>query len=308
MRMLAAAAAVVVSTGAFAADLPTKKAPIAAPIAVSPWDFEVGGQLTSDYIFRGITQSNHSFSVWSHGELRYNINDMFQLYAGVSAESIKLTNVGPGPAVELDGYGGLRVAYGNFGLDVGGIFYGYPNTPTGITGVTTPNPVYSPKTISWFELYAKPSYTVTDWLSVGANFFYTPSYLNTGANGEYISATAKFTLPYGFSVSGEFGRQFLGSTDPIWFLTNFNANNLGFQTGRLPSYNYWNVGASYTWKMVTFDVRYHGTSLSKAAAQQLTGIANAGPNLAFPGQNLSTYARGAIVGTVSFALTSKDLK
>lgn len=308
MRILAAAAALVVSTSAFAADLPTRKEPAPAPVAFSPWDFEVGAQITSDYIFRGLTQSNHSFSVWGHGELRYNINDMFQLYAGVSGESIKLTNVGPSPAMELDGFGGVRLTLGNFGLDVGGIYYGYPNTPTGITGVTTPNPVYSPKTISWFELYAKPTYTVTDWLTVGANFFYTRSYLNTGANGEYISATAKFTLPYGFSLSGELGHQFLGSTDAIWFLTNFNANNLGFTPGKLPSYTYWNVGASYTYKFVTFDVRYHGTSLSKAAAMQLTGIGNAGPNLSFPGQNLSTYARGAIVGTVSFALTGKDLK
>ena len=229
----AAAAALLVTTGAYAADLPTKKEPIVAPVAFSPWDFEVGAQVTTDYLFRGLTQSNHAPSVWAHGEIRYNINDMFQLYAGVAGESIKLSNVVPSPSMELDGYGGLRVTYGNFGLDLGGIYYGYPNTPTGIVGVTTPNPVFSPKPISWFELYAKPSYTVTDWLSIGANFFYTPSYLNTGAHGEYLSATAKVTLPYGFAVSGELGHQWLGTTDFIWFnpAAPFLAANLGFTPG-----------------------------------------------------------------------------
>ncbi|HMN72257.1 MAG TPA: TorF family putative porin [Rhodoblastus sp.] len=309
MKMLAtAAAALALSTSAFAADLPTKKAPVEAPVMVSPWDFEVGASLTTDYIFRGITQSNHAPSVWAHGELRYNINDMFQLYAGVSGESIKLTNVGPSPSMELDGYGGLRVTYGNFGLDLGGIYYGYPNTPQGIVGVTTLNPVFSPKPISWFELYAKPSYNFTDWLSIGANFYYTPSYLNTGASGEYLSATAKVTLPYGFSVSGEIGHQWLGTTDFVWFnpAAPFLAANAGFTPGKLPSYTYWNVGASYTYKFVTLDVRYHGTSLSRAATAQFTGNANNGAN--FAGQNLSTYGRGAIVGTISFALTGKDLK
>ena len=306
----AAAAALLVTTGAYAADLPTKKAPVVAPVAFSPWDFEVGAQVTTDYLFRGITQSNHAPSVWGHGEIRYNFNDMFQLYAGVSGESIKLSNVVPSPSMELDGYGGARLTFGNFGLDVGGIYYGYPNTPTGIQFVTTPNPTFSPKPISWFELYAKPSYNVTDWLSIGANFFYTPSYLNTGAHGEYLSATAKVTLPYGFAVSGELGHQWLGTTDFIWFnpAAPFLAANLGFTPGKLPSYTYWNLGASYTYKFVTLDIRYHGTSLSKAAASQFTGNANAGPNLAFPGQTLSTYGRAAIVGTLSFALTSKDVK
>ena len=306
----AAAAALLVTTGAYAADLPTRKAPEPAPVAFSPWDFEVGAQITTDYLFRGITQSNHAPSVWGHGEIRYNFNDMFQLYAGVSGESIKLSNVAPSPAMELDGYGGARLTFGNFGLDVGGIYYGYPNTPTGIQFVTTPNPTFSPKPISWFELYAKPSYNVTDWLSIGANFFYTPSYLNTGAHGEYLSATAKVTLPYGFAVSGELGHQWLGTTDFIWFnpAAPFLAANLGFTPGKLPSYTYWNLGASYTYKFVTLDIRYHGTSLSKAAASQFTGNANAGPNLAFPGQTLSTYGRAAIVGTLSFALTSKDVK
>ena len=44
---------------ATAADLGKKKAPAPAPVVVSPWDFTVGGGLTTNYIFRGISQSNN---------------------------------------------------------------------------------------------------------------------------------------------------------------------------------------------------------------------------------------------------------
>ncbi|MDE2578183.1 MAG: TorF family putative porin [Hyphomicrobiales bacterium] len=295
MKMIAAALVIGMTGSAFAADLASKKEPAPAPSLPSPWDFEVGAGLTSDYIFRGITQSNHRPSVAAHGELRYNFNENWQAYAGVSGESIKLNPYVAGPAMELDGYGGLRATYGAFGLDAGAIIYGYPNTPV---------PTFAPRTITWFELYAKPTYTVNDWLTVGGNFFYTPSYLNTGAPGEYLSATAKVTLPYNFALSGEIGHQWLGRTGLNW--AGYLASNVGYEPFKLPGYTYWNVGASYTFKFATLDVRYHGTNLSRSSAAQLTGIYNNGVTPF--GQAHSTYGRAAFVATLSFALTSKDLK
>ena len=86
---LIAMAAVAASAGsALAADLPSTKAPVVAPVVVSPWDFDIGAGLTTDYLFRGITQSNHQPSVAAHAELRYNATDAWQFYAGVSGESI----------------------------------------------------------------------------------------------------------------------------------------------------------------------------------------------------------------------------
>ena len=55
---LTALAAVALSTASYAADMKMlTKAPAAAP--PSPWDIAFGGGLASDYIFRGVTQSNH---------------------------------------------------------------------------------------------------------------------------------------------------------------------------------------------------------------------------------------------------------
>jgi uncharacterized protein (TIGR02001 family) len=319
---LLAVAAVAASAGsAFAGDLPATKAAPVVPVAVSPWDFDIGAGVTTNYIFRGITQSNAQPSVAAHGELRYNINDIWQVYAGISGESIKFSpNWFPAgsPAMELDGDAGVRGTFGAFSFDLGGIIYGYPDTPTGVHlayyGGALQYIGLTPRTDTWGEIYIKPSYTVNDLLTVGGNFFYTPSYINTGAPGEYLSGTAKVTLPgalTGFAISGELGYQWLGNVDSVYVNNNNNPtyNYIaggygGYAVGKLPDYLYWNAGVSYTFKWFTLDARYYGTNLSKSAAYQLTGIPNSGA----AGVTQSNYGQQAIVGTISFDLTSKDLK
>ena len=78
------------------------------------------------------------------------------------------------------------------------------------------------KVASFYEIYGKVAYTWTDWV-FGANFYYSPNFLNTGADGEYLSGTIKFTAPekmalgpFGWYVSGEFGHQWLGTSDAFY--------------------------------------------------------------------------------------------
>src|SRR6202044_576414 len=93
-----------------AADLPVKAAK--AP-AFDPWDIAFGGAIMSDYVFRGITQSNHQPSVAAYFEPRYNVNKDVQLYVGTSVESISFANHA---AAEVDVYGGSRPALSAAGL------------------------------------------------------------------------------------------------------------------------------------------------------------------------------------------------
>src|SRR5438552_3336030 len=104
-----AALAVSAAAPAIAADMPAK-APKAAPAAVpSPWDIAFGAAIMNDYIFRGVTQSGHKPSVAAYFEPRYNINANWQLYTGISGESIKFAN---NAAAEIDFYGGVRPTFG----------------------------------------------------------------------------------------------------------------------------------------------------------------------------------------------------
>src|SRR6201995_1411696 len=80
------------ATSAFAADLPTKAPAPAVVAAPSQWDIAFGSALMSDYVFRGVTQSNHKPSVAAYFEPRFNVTKDFQLYVGLAGASIYFLN------------------------------------------------------------------------------------------------------------------------------------------------------------------------------------------------------------------------
>jgi len=124
MKKLVVFATLMAMTGSvFAADLPVKALKTPPPAPFDPWDIAFGGAGVSDYIFRGITQSNHQPSVAAYFEPRYNVNKDLQLYIGTSAESISFANRA---AAEVDVYGGIRPTFGAFALDFGIWGYLYP--------------------------------------------------------------------------------------------------------------------------------------------------------------------------------------
>src|SRR6266700_505678 len=120
---LLATALAMVTGSAFAADMSLKAVKAPPPPAFDPWDVAFGGAVMSDYIFRGVTQSNHQPSVAAYIEPRYNVTKDLQLYAGVSAESISFANRA---AAEVDIYGGIRPTFGAFAFDLGVWGYLYP--------------------------------------------------------------------------------------------------------------------------------------------------------------------------------------
>src|SRR6185437_5672288 len=182
---LLATALAMVSTSAFAADLALKAPP--AP-AFEPWDVAFGGALMNDYIFRGITQSNHQPSVAGYVEPRYNVNKDLQLYIGTSAESISFANRA---AAEVDVYGGIRPTFGPAAFDFGVWGYLYPGgscadnvltggipggnvCPVSTTTIFLADGNVMKKDVSFFEAYAKLNYTINDSWAFGVNEYYSP--------------------------------------------------------------------------------------------------------------------------------------
>ncbi|HET7849757.1 MAG TPA: TorF family putative porin [Pseudolabrys sp.] len=309
------AALAVSAAPAFAADMPVKaeKAPAAAP---SPWDIAFGAAVMNDYVFRGVTQSDHKPSVAAYFEPRYNITPSLQLYAGLSGESIKFAN---DAAAEIDFYGGVRPTFGPLALDFGIWEYYYPGgtcfggaDPGCLPALANGN--VAKKNASFFEVYAKAAYTIGDFV-FGPNFYYSPNFLNTGADGEYLSGTFKWTAPAklalgdaGWYVSGEFGRQWLGTSDSFYGLpgTVF-ANGIPYK-----DYNTWNVGIGFTWKTFTLDLRYSDTNLSKGDCNAFTsdpgasGTSNVTPiNPSGAGSN---WCGATFIARLSADLTLGSLK
>src|SRR5882672_4559490 len=197
VALLATALAMVATGSAFAADLHVKALKAPPPPAFDPWDIAFGGAIMSDYIFRGVTQSNHKPSVAAYFEPRYNVTKDLQLYVGVSAESISFANRA---AAEVDIYGGIRPTFGAFAFDIGVWGYLYPGgtcyygggSVTDFSGKalsadcianTLNNLNVMKKDVSFFEVYGKVTYTINDSWAFSLNEYYSPNFLNTGAWG-----------------------------------------------------------------------------------------------------------------------------
>jgi opacity protein-like surface antigen len=325
--ILSAVAAVALATPALAADMKVK-APAAPAAPPSPWDVAFGGGITSDYIFRGITQSNHRPSVAAYFEPRYNVTKDLQYYVGIASESISFPNRA---AAEVDIFGGFRPTFGPLALDFGAWYYWYPGGQCFNASV---NPVFGldclangnlplngnviKRDLSFLEGFAKGTYTINDQVALAGAVFYSPSVLNSGAPGTYVSGGAKFTAPssampegWGFFLSGEAGHWFLGTSD------NFYCTQTGVVPGctapypnGIPyrSYTTWNVGIGITKSVFTLDLRYYDTDLNKGDCNAFTSDHTARFSGDFtainPGGVGSSWCGATFVATGKFDLTA----
>src|SRR5215468_2028253 len=264
------------ATSAMAADMQVKAPRKAAE--VSPWDIAFGGALMSDYNFRGISQSDRGPSTTAYIETRYNVNPALQLYAGSQYWAVDLPTHA---SCECDFYAGFRPTVGPLAFDFGFIYYYYPRERQvfidgagAATFVAAPGlAAQTPLNTDYYEVYGKVTWdTIKDKLALGANFYYSPDWLGSGAYGFYASGTAKvtfpsFTVPFimvgpkeiGWYLSGEVGHYSLGTTDPVLGSVN------------LPDYWTWNVGLTFTQGVFSLDLRYYDTDLSKAECFVVTG-------------------------------------
>jgi uncharacterized protein (TIGR02001 family) len=302
-------AAGLASSSVMAADMAVK-APPAAAAAPSPWDVVVTAALMNDYNFRGISQSNHKASTQAGFELRYNSSPSLQWYGGISGESISFPN---DAAAEIDFYGGVRPTFDKLALDFGAWYYWYPggscfNTVAfcnafggnfgGVTGVpqtlifATPNVVKANE--SFWEVYGKATYTFNDQWAAGIQEYYSPSVTNTGAWGWFSTGNITWTAPsttfqngLGMYISGDLGYWDLGTSD-AFYGTGLPGP---FTNGvKYTSYATWDAGVGFTWKVLTLDLRYYDTNLTKAQCNVFTSAQNA----TFSSGNVTTQNPGGL--------------
>jgi hypothetical protein len=225
-----------------------------------------------------------------------------QLYAGIWGWSTKLPTT---PTGEFDLYGGIRPTLGPLAFDFGFMYYWYPREaqqfidPAGtiVTNRLVPGgTILTLAETDFWEVYGKVTWTVNDWLAINPYVYYSPNWLNTGAKATFAGGIVKFTLPsawfptdWGMYISGEAAHYWIGTaTNYVPFFAPFD----------LPDYNHWNAGFAVTYKIFTFDVRYHDTDLSQAECFVLTSDPRGVPS----GQ--SKWCGATVVGKFSFDLTA----
>jgi uncharacterized protein (TIGR02001 family) len=242
----------------------TKAPALTPPTEASPsFDAKFTAALMSNNIFRGYTLSNNLPSASGTLEASYAI-----FFASLNGASVQIPELSH---FQLTDTIGLRPTFGKLTVETGLAYYSYPR---------------SEEDLSYVEIYLAPSYAVTSKLTLGLSTYYGPNYYRSGAWENYNAVDGKYDLGYGLVVSAELGRQSFGTT----------ANTPPI---KLPDYIYGNIGGTYTYKSVSFGLRFHGTTLSRQSCFLITGTGSPGG---------SNGCQPTVVGTVSWSDAWSELK
>lgn len=209
----------------------TSTSPTAAHDLGGGFTINGGATAVSDYRFRGISQTDRRFAVQGTVSLSHNSG----FYATVWGSSID-DYVAAGSDQEIDLIMGWKRTYGSTTIDVGVLYYYYPNSSRLIPG-------YDSDFVEPYVSIAQVAGPVT--LKATANYAPSQSALSTGAGNEdnlYLAGDVSASLGHGVSLSGHVGHSFGPS-----YLT------IG------DGYTDWSLGISYTTGPLTVGVQYVDT-------------------------------------------------
>jgi uncharacterized protein (TIGR02001 family) len=219
--------------------------------------------VVSDYRFRGISQTDGNFAV----QAGITVSHASGFYASVWGSSVDDYVTVHGTAhQEIDLIAGFKTTSGGVTFDIGAVYYLYPGTRPGFTGDVSKSSIIEP--------YAAVSYGIGP-VTAKATFAYAPKQtslaLDQGQLGlpkqdnAYLAGDLSTSIPNTpISLSAHLGHTW----GPSW---------LGIGN----EYTDWSLGASATWKSLTFGVQYVDTD---------------GDYITPSGKNAS---KGSVIGSVS---------
>ncbi len=222
LALVAAAASVAMSGAAMAEELKLS--------------YNVG--VASDYIFRGISNTNTKGQIFGGVDASYGIG-----YAGVWTSNVDFGTSNPDQEVDL--YAGVKPTVGPVSLDLGVIYYGYIKDEAPESNRTTAYPGQ----FGYFEVKAAASTAVGPG-TIGAALYYSPEF--PGEGGEALYGEINGSVPIGekLSLSGALGRQEV-DTD-------------GYYGGITKGYTTYNIGITAAINdHLSADLRYSDTNEHK---------------------------------------------
>lgn len=157
--------------------------------------FSANVLLATEYMFRGLTQSNEGLAI--QGGFDYEYTPM-GFYIGFWASSIEfpgLSQTNPS-SVETNLYGGFTGEFSNgIGWDIGGLYYYYPDQSEDCCGAGDYN---------YVEMYGNLSYTFSDLVmtpEVTVGFDWSPDYFGEDNDGIHLEGAFDFSLPEDFALN-----------------------------------------------------------------------------------------------------------
>lgn len=222
---------------AFAAPVMAQEATPAAPAAAPAPEHTLSANLGlfSSYRFRGIDQTFGKPALQGGVDYAHASG----VYLGNWNSNVSSGAGFPSGNLEMDFYGGYKTSVGDFGLDVGAIYYYYPGTDAGLgrsfsptnnrTGAVHSGTVDNKEVYigaSWKFISLKYSHSLGDYFS-------TPDTKNTG----YLDLSANYDLGNGWGINGHVGR--------LKFKNMNNADYTDWKVGVSKDIAGWVVAASY---------------------------------------------------------------
>src|SRR6185436_14262290 len=153
--------------------------------AASPHVVTGNFTLTTDYAFRGVSQTHEDAAV--QGGFDYS-HSPTGLYAGIWGSNVSF----PPGSIELDYYGGWTRTWGDWGANLGVIHYDYPGN-----SLLNTDEVYAAGTWKWFTL--KYSQVVSDRVFGVLD----------GKGSGYAELNFAYTLPHDIALGAHYGMTML---------------------------------------------------------------------------------------------------
>ena len=250
--------------------------------------FSIKAVAATDYVYRGTTLSDRKPAVGGVFEATYGM-----LYAWTSAATVRLPTK---PAAELGVSGGIRPSFAGINFDLGITYFAYPGEALPSNG------------INYWEAALRADYKISDSWRAAGGFAYSPDVSNIGAWSWYAAGGLGYDVPARFlppdltaSVTAAAGYSWFGNQAPA--LGGF----------ALPAYLNWQAGVTFTYKLVSLDLRYYDTNLSRENCFIFTGDPNATPGgavnpISNPAGLRSNWCSAAFVAKLSIAVDDSMLR
>lgn len=208
-----------------------KDVPLAPP--PSDWAISYNFAVTTDYVFRGFSQSAGDPAVQAGADVTYKM-----FYVGLWGSTI---DFGGDENVEVDIYAGLKPVWGPLTFDFGVIYYAYPGASSGAD-------------LDFFELKGGVSGSPWKDATLGGLVFWTPE--GTANTGEIWTFEGTFAqvLPKLRDITPTFSAT-------LGYQMGDNAAYIAAVNG--DEYFYWNAGVSLGFhERFAIDLRYWDTDVS----------------------------------------------
>jgi uncharacterized protein (TIGR02001 family) len=246
-------------------------------------EFSARAGVASDYIYRGVTLSDHGPAAGAALEARFA-----EFYAGTTVATVKLPTE---PVAEFTFAGGVRPTIATINFDLGVTYFAYPGER--LPGATNG--------INYWETVVRGDRHIGEQFRVAAGYAYSPNVSNTGAWSQYVAAGVGFDVP-GRLLPKNLAISFTTAAGYSWF-GNQSAQLGGFP---LPAYLNWQAGVTFTHKAFNLDLRYYDTNMSKENCFVFTGDPNARPGgrvnpVTNPDGLMSNWCGAAFVAKAWFA-------